>query len=87
MLMVAIIVVEAVPTVEIAPGVEMPYINLGISNHTTWINNGGRGLDTAFVYGDKAQSEVGKAVRASGLPRSSLFITTKVSHCCSLLQN
>ena len=69
------------PTVEIAPGVHMPMVNLGISNHTTWLSSGGRGLDTAFVYGDPAQAEVGAAVRASSLPRSSLFVTTKVP-CC-----
>ena len=59
----------------------MPLINLGISNHTLWIAEGGRGLDTAFVYGDDAQKETGEAVRASSLPRSELFVTTKVP-CC-----
>ena len=69
------------PTVEIAPGVKMPMVNLGISNHSLWIAAGGRGIDTAFVYGDDKQVEVGDAVRASGLPRTSLFVTTKVP-CC-----
>jgi len=73
--------VSLAPTVEISPGVHMPLVNLGISNHTTWIGTGGRGLDTALVYGDDAQAETGRAVRASGLPRSSLFVTTKVP-CC-----
>ena len=56
----------------------MPQISLGISNHTTWLETGGRGLDTALVYGDDRQREVGQAVRNSGLPRAALFVTTKV---------
>lgn len=67
--------------ITIAPGVDMPMISLGVSNHTLWIEVGGRGLDTAFNYGDAAQGETGLAVRNSGLPRSELFVTTKVS-CC-----
>ena len=69
------------PTVEIAPGVQMPKMNLGLCNHTTWFEVGGRGLDTALVYGDKAQKESGASVRNSGLPRSEVFVTTKVP-CC-----
>lgn len=76
-------VAPSAPTVEIAPGVAMPRVNLGISNHSLWLQAGGRGLDTALVYGDKAQAEVGAAVRASGLARSSLFVTTKVPCCPS----
>lgn len=69
------------PTVEIAPSVFMPMINLGISNHTLWLDAGGRGLDTALVYGDAAQEEVGHVVRRSSIPRHDLFVTTKVP-CC-----
>ena len=69
------------PTIEIAPNVFMPQVNLGISNHTLWLEVGGRGLDTALVYGDDAQAEVGKAVRSSSLDRTSIFVTTKVP-CC-----
>lgn len=69
------------PTVEIAPGVRMPKVNLGLCNHSTWFEVGGRGLDTALVYGDAAQKESGSAVRNSGLPRSEVFVTTKVP-CC-----
>ena len=69
-------------TIEIAPGVQMPLLNMGFhSNHTEFISLGGRGLDTALVYGDPAQKEVGAAVRASGLSRSELFVTTKIP-CC-----
>ena len=100
-----------IPTVTIAPGVEMPLINLGgvhshPSNYSAWcepapsaqslphtptripspesdprLQLGGRGLDTAMMYGDDVQIEVGDAVAASGLPREELFLTSKVP-CC-----
>ena len=43
-----------VDTIEIAPGVFMPYANLGgvrsrPSNYTEWLTLGGRGLDTALT--------------------------------------
>eukprot|EP00966_Prymnesium_polylepis_P107865 2497770-Prymnesium_polylepis.1 len=72
-----------VPSVEIAPSVFMPLLSFGISNHSLFVSLGGRGLDTAFDYGDSAQAEVGAAIRASGLPRSELFVTTKVPCCPS----
>ena len=81
------LVAALVPTtVEIAPGVDMPYINLGgvhshPSNYSEWLRLGGVGLDSALMYGDDVQLEVGKAVRASGIERSRLFITSKVP-CC-----
>ena len=68
---------------EIAPGVFMPLVNLGNGNHTSWIKQGGRGIDTAYDYGDKSQQEVGRAVRNSGIPRSDLFVTTKLPCCPS----
>ena len=71
----------AAPTVEIAPGVHMPMVNLGLTNHTGWLTIGGRGVDTALVYGDKAQRETGRAVAESTLPRSEIFVTTKIP-CC-----
>ncbi|QRP49636.1 aldo/keto reductase [Amycolatopsis sp. FDAARGOS 1241] len=40
------------------------------------IEAGYRSIDTATLYGNEA--EVGAAVRASGLPREELFVTTKV---------
>ena len=50
----------AIPkTVEIAPGVRMPFVNLGgvhshPSNYTAWLELGGTGLDTALMYGEPA---------------------------------
>jgi len=66
-------------------GVKMPLFGLG-----TWAASGSEGrravlwaleagyrlIDTASSYGN--ESEVGQAVRASGLPRDEIFITTKV---------
>merc|ERR1719271_78680 len=71
------------PTVEIAPGVHMPMVNLGIGNVSGWAALGGRGYDTALTYGD-AQVVTGAAVRAAlaaGFPREELFVTTKIP-CC-----
>ena len=76
------------PDVEIAPGVLMPMVSLGgvesrPSNYSAWLSPavGGAALDTALDYGTATQSAVGAAVRASGLPRAKVFITTKVP-CC-----
>lgn len=79
--------VDPVPTtVEIAPGIHMPYINLGgvhshPSNYTAWLEFGGRGLDSALMYGDDVQVAVGDAIQASKVPRRKLFVTSKVP-CC-----
>ena len=73
------------PTVTIAPGVEMPLVGLG-----TWQAGGRRAydavlfalevgyrlIDTATMYGN--ESEVGDALRDSGVPREEIFVTTKL---------
>lgn len=41
-----------------------------------WLSIGGRGIDTAFAYDNQAQ--IGSAIKASGVDRSTLFITTKI---------
>jgi len=75
----------AVPSVTIAPGVEMPLVGLG-----TWLYNStvaraatlsalGMGythIDTAFGYNN--QIGVGEALKASGLSRQQLFIVSKI---------
>jgi len=69
-------------TVEIAPGIQMPLMNLGNYNLSTdsslWLKAGGRGLDTAFSYHDASMAETGEGVRNSGLPRSEIFVTSKI---------
>jgi 2,5-diketo-D-gluconate reductase A len=77
------------PTLEIAPGVEMPRINLGTCCGSevahafpAWYGAGGRGVDTAFDYGKEVpggkQTDLRKAIETVGAKRGSLFITTKV---------
>ena len=72
-------------TIEIATGVHMPLLFQGITkDHGVWLSLGGRGIDTAFLYGDEQQAEVGRAMAESiesGVPREEIFLLTKVN-CC-----
>lgn len=72
-------------TVTLAGGVELPRVGLGtwqLSGRRAYdairyaLDAGYRHIDTATMYGNEA--EVGRAVRDSGLPRSDVFITTKL---------
>eukprot|EP01116_Phalansterium_solitarium_P001578 TRINITY_DN1138_c0_g1_i1.p1 TRINITY_DN1138_c0_g1~~TRINITY_DN1138_c0_g1_i1.p1 ORF type:complete len:312 (+),score=104.14 TRINITY_DN1138_c0_g1_i1:104-1039(+) len=75
------LVIAQVPTVTIAPGVEMPVVGLGSCcetyNVTDWIALGNRHIDTSPDYG--SQPAVGAAIRASGIPRSEFFVTSKLN--------
>jgi diketogulonate reductase-like aldo/keto reductase len=77
---------EGIPSIKLNTGAHMPAIGFG-----TWqILQGGRSrnavsealevgyrlLDTARIYGN--EKAVGDAVKASGLPREDLFVTTKL---------
>ena len=67
-------------------GVKMPYLGLGVYqvNEGKEVINavnfaleaGYRHIDTASLYGN--ESGVGKAVRESAIPRSEIFVTSKV---------
>jgi 2,5-diketo-D-gluconate reductase A len=71
-------------TATLSQGSEMPLLGFG-----TWqirgesavravsaaLETGYRHLDTATIYGNEA--EVGRALQASGVPRSEVFVTTK----------
>jgi 2,5-diketo-D-gluconate reductase A len=75
----------SVPTLTLNNGVTIPQLGLG-----TWPLNdaeveraivtavelGYRHIDTAYKYGNEAG--VGNGVRASGVPRSEIFVTTKL---------
>jgi 2,5-diketo-D-gluconate reductase B len=68
-----------------AHGCTMPAIGFGTSQLgdcaklvATALKLGYRHLDTAWKYG--SEEGVGKGIRASGVPRSEIFLTTKVSH-------
>jgi len=71
-----------VPTVEIAHGVHLPLVTMGGdgswggSNYSLWMELGGRGFDTAWEY--QTSRAISEAVRASGVPRSEIFITHKI---------
>jgi diketogulonate reductase-like aldo/keto reductase len=70
-----------------AHGAHIPALGFGTSPLTGGLNPqevvaalraGYRHIDTARKYG--TESAVGEAIRRSGVPRSELFVTTKVSH-------
>ncbi|CCM02169.1 uncharacterized protein FIBRA_04247 [Fibroporia radiculosa] len=76
----------ACPTVKLSNGVEIPIIGLGTwqskPNEVTAavevaLREGGyRHLDCAAAYGN--ETEVGEGIRRSGVPRSEIFITSKL---------
>lgn len=73
-------------SISLRNGVQMPQIGLGVYKMTNpeqtveaithAIRTGYRAIDTAALYGN--EKETGEAVRASGVPREALFITSKV---------
>jgi len=76
----------SIPTLS-AHGAEIPALGFGTSPMTgsfsaqevvTALKAGYRHIDTARKYG--TEREVGEAIRASGVPRGEIFLTTKVSH-------
>eukprot|EP01047_Picozoa_sp_COSAG01_P083970 COSAG01_NODE_17815_length_1122_cov_1.169110_1_plen_97_part_10 len=64
----------------------MPWLSngaVGYPGHTQeqaaielWLSKGGRGVDTAWSY--KNQAQVGYALGNSSVPRSEIFLTTKI---------
>ena len=76
---------NTIPTITLSNGVTVPQIGLG-----TWqmkpeeaksavlaaLQLGYRHIDTAAVYGN--EEAIGEAIRESGIPRSEIFITTKL---------
>jgi 2,5-diketo-D-gluconate reductase A len=74
------------PTVTLRHGAEMPQLGLGTwpmndaeaeEAVATAIQSGYRLVDTAFNYGNEVG--VGRGIAASGVPRSEIFITTKLN--------
>jgi diketogulonate reductase-like aldo/keto reductase len=73
-------------TVRLNNGVELPGLGLGVyqaqrgeetREAVSWaLQAGYRHVDTARIYGN--ERDVGEALRRSGLPRSEVFITTKL---------
>jgi 2,5-diketo-D-gluconate reductase B len=74
----------SIPTLS-AHGAEIPGIGFGTSSLgdcgeivATALTLGYRHIDTAWKYG--SERGVGEGMRASGVPRDRIFLTTKVSH-------
>ncbi|MBV9869002.1 MAG: aldo/keto reductase [Abitibacteriaceae bacterium] len=77
---------SAVPDITLNNGVTIPQIGLGVFQTPEGaevqeavraaLETGYRLIDTAAIYGN--EEGVGKAVKASGLPREEIFITTKL---------
>ncbi|AUD03332.1 aldo/keto reductase [Spirosoma pollinicola] len=75
-----------IPSTTLNNGVEMPLLGLGVyapkqndevQSAIEWaLEAGCRLIDTAAAYGN--EREVADAIRSSGIPRSDIFITTKV---------
>ena len=76
----------SIPEVRLTNGVTMPMLGLGVYQSPPGaptrqavldaIEAGYRQIDTAALYGNEA--DVGAAVKACGLPREQLFVTTKL---------
>ena len=73
----------ASPLVKLASGFEMPLLGLGTYKaHDTVdvmlkaLDLGYRLLDTAWIY--KNEQEVGEAIAKTDVPRSQLFVATKI---------
>ncbi|KQY60318.1 oxidoreductase [Aeromicrobium sp. Root495] len=75
----------SVPTVTLNDGVQIPQLGFGVfqidpadtqATVEKALEIGYRHIDTAKIYGNEA--EVGAALRASGIARDELFVTTKL---------
>jgi len=74
------------PTVTLNNGVVMPVLGLGVWRSpegpvtetavAAALEAGYRSIDTATIYGNEAS--VGRGLRASGIPRDEIFVTTKL---------
>jgi 2,5-diketo-D-gluconate reductase A len=76
-----------VPTITLNDGAEIPQLGFGVflvppeeTQRTVEeaLAVGYRHLDTAQMYGNEA--EVGAAIRAAGIPRDELYVTTKLNN-------
>jgi 2,5-diketo-D-gluconate reductase A len=77
----------SVPSTELNDGRSIPQLGFGVFQIdpgetveavTTALEVGYRHIDTAEMYGNEA--EVGEAIRASGLDRSDVFVTSKLNN-------
>merc|ERR1712025_523294 len=77
-----------IPSKENDGGVCMPVLSIGTGGLessktrdivTNWMQNGGRGVDTAYQY--ENQEVVAKAISDAGVDRKDVFITSKIPGC------
>ncbi|KAL3788292.1 hypothetical protein HJC23_002866 [Cyclotella cryptica] len=80
---------SSVPTISLLSGLEMPAIGYGTCCRASargdaiykstglYLKLGGRLIDTAMAY--RNHDEIGRAVKESGVPRSEIWITSKVA--------
>lgn len=80
---------SAVPTIDLNDGRTIPQLGFGVFQIdpeetvravSDALEIGYRHIDTAQMYGN--EKEVGEAVRASGLERADVFVTTKLNNGC-----
>jgi 2,5-diketo-D-gluconate reductase A len=78
---------SAVPTIELNDGHKIPQLGFGVFQIdpaetaeavTEALRVGYRHIDTAEMYGN--EEEVGEAIRASGLDRSDVYVTSKLNN-------
>jgi len=92
----ACVAAASIPTKEVAPGVNLPYVSIGTWTEGTkkedlnvsaiinnWLDLGNVGIDTAWIY--FTQKDISKALAARGADRSKLFITSKIPTCLGSL--
>lgn len=81
--------VSLVDTIRLRSGLEMPAVGYGtccrpsakgeaiFKSTKIFLKNGGRLIDTAMAY--RNHEEIGKAIAKSGIPRSEIWITSKIA--------
>jgi 2,5-diketo-D-gluconate reductase A len=79
--------VSAIPSIRLNNGVEIPQLGFGVfqippaetrAATLEALRVGYRHIDTAEMYGNEA--EVAQAIRDSGIPRSEIFVTSKLNN-------
>eukprot|EP01062_Namystynia_karyoxenos_P000822 TRINITY_DN10298_c0_g3_i1.p1 TRINITY_DN10298_c0_g3~~TRINITY_DN10298_c0_g3_i1.p1 ORF type:complete len:324 (+),score=125.07 TRINITY_DN10298_c0_g3_i1:106-972(+) len=81
----AAVAAAAVPSIEIAPGVQLPMVSLGTGSGQKgnvseavrlWLGAGGTSIDTAYIYRD--EKDIAQGLAEAGVPRSAVFLESKI---------
>lgn len=82
----------AIPSVPIAPGVNLPVVSLGtgsgqhgdVANATAlWIQAGGVGIDTAYDYMD--EGDVAKGIAAANATAADVYVVVQCDVCVHVI--